>query len=388
MSIRKHEGAHGTAYYVYVRDAQGSKRYVGKARTRTDAKQLERKAKDVEWKVKEGLAPPEEVCRQTLGELLPKWAEGRKAQGKRAWRADRNRVAKHLTPYLRDLRLGDVTPLVLKRLIADKRKEKLSEQSIKLLLMLLSRFYNEAIEDGIASRNPVRLLDKHSRPHPFHDPRTVPFLETKEAIRAMYRALPEDIQPMFAVGVFGGLRTGEIRALEWKDVRFDRRLIHVQRSVKGPLKDKQSRFVPINDALLGVLKAWRLRSPTGNGLLFPPSPGGRPGRNKKEQTLGDHLRAALTACELPAMSWYQATRHTFASHYVMDGRPLETLREILGHCSVLVTERYAHLRPGTFAPADFQAVSVDLGDGAVLSMVGNKDGTRSEERSKTTSNML
>lgn len=152
------------------------------------------------------------------------------------------------------------------------------------------------------------------------------------------------------VAMFGGLRTGEIRALEWKDVRFDRRLIHVQRSVKGPLKDKQSRFVPINDALLGVLKAWRLRSPTGNGLLFPPSGQGRPGRNKKEQTLGGHLRAALTACELPTMSWYQATRHTFASHYIMDGRPLETLREILGHCSVVVTERYAHLRPGTFVP--------------------------------------
>ena len=43
-----------------------------------------------------------------------------------------------------------------------------------------------------------------------------------------------------------------------------------------------------------------------------------------------------------------------------DGRPIEKLQEILGHSSVTVTERYAHLGPEMFTEADFAAVAVDL----------------------------
>jgi integrase len=43
--------------------------------------------------------------------------------------------------------------------------------------------------------------------------------------------------------------------------------------------------------------------------------------------------------------WYESTRHTFASHYVMAGGTLEQLRDLLGHSTVTTTERYAHLVP-------------------------------------------
>jgi site-specific recombinase XerD len=48
---------------------------------------------------------------------------------------------------------------------------------------------------------------------------------------------------------------------------------------------------------------------------------------------------------LPPISFYQATRHTFASQWVMAGHPIERLSKILGHSSVMVTEIYAHLKP-------------------------------------------
>jgi hypothetical protein len=72
------------------------------------------------------------------------------------------------------------------------------------------------------------------------------------------------------------------------------------------------------------------------------------------------LRAALAALELPKMTWYQATRHTFASQWVMAGGTIEKLREVLGHSTVLVTERYAHLRADFFSPQDLNRISVDL----------------------------
>ncbi|MFH1151364.1 MAG: tyrosine-type recombinase/integrase [Actinomycetota bacterium] len=64
----------------------------------------------------------------------------------------------------------------------------------------------------------------------------------------------------------------------------------------------------------------------------------------------------------------QRIRHTMASHWVFDGRPIEKLKEILGHSSVLVTERYAHLRPDAFTAEDYRAACVDLAEPKVVSM--------------------
>jgi site-specific recombinase XerD len=58
-------------------------------------------------------------------------------------------------------------------------------------------------------------------------------------------------------------------------------------------------------------------------------------------TIRKHLKDALEKLQLPALTWYSATRHTFASQWVLAGNSLEKLREIMGHSTVQVTERYA-----------------------------------------------
>jgi site-specific recombinase XerD len=50
--------------------------------------------------------------------------------------------------------------------------------------------------------------------------------------------------------------------------------------------------------------------------------------------------------------WYWCTRHTFASKWVMEGGSIEKLKEMLGHYSVVITERYAHLKPELFTAGD------------------------------------
>ena len=59
------------------------------------------------------------------------------------------------------------------------------------------------------------------------------------------------------------------------------------------------------------------------------------------------LKAALAAAKAPAMRWYEATRHSFASRYVQAGGSLMKLAAILGHSATEVTLRYAHLQPAT-----------------------------------------
>jgi integrase len=70
------------------------------------------------------------------------------------------------------------------------------------------------------------------------------------------------------------------------------------------------------------------------------------------------------------MTWYCASRHTFASLFVLGGGSLELLRTLTGHASVTTTERYSHLRPDLFPEATFAAMNVDLSQpaGTVVSL--------------------
>ncbi len=82
-------------------------------------------------------------------------------------------------------------------------------------------------------------------------------------------------------------------------------------------------------------------------------------------TPGKHLRRTLKRLGLarPGLGWYEATRHTFASQWVLAGGSIEKLSKVLGHHSVVLTERYVHLRPDLFAERDLVTIQLDLGAG-------------------------
>lgn len=254
------------------------------------------------------------------------------------------------------------------------------------LVRLLSTFFSDLCErprETGAAANPVRTLPRSTRRlmKPTHDSRDTPFLESLSDVRRVFQALPEPFSVAFAVGAFAGLRTGEVLGLEWGDVDLARGRIRVHQQVQdsrlGPLKDSEPRTVQVQTRLAPVLAAYRLKT-GGEGLLFKPDrPGRRAGRNgtpstfMRPNTLHAALREALKNCKLPvSLTWYQCTRHTFASQWVAAGGSLEKLADQMGHASTWVTERYAHVRPEHFRDADRRLLDVDLGStGEVVPML-------------------
>jgi integrase len=162
-----------------------------------------------------------------------------------------------------------------------------------------------------------------------------------------------------AIGAFAGLRTGEVLGLKWEHVDLPARRIHVRESISGPLKDKDSRMVPILSALAPVLIAWKLKT-GGEGRVIPSMR--ISGRELNKKTPGRNIHATLKrlGLERPGLGWYEATRHTFASQWVLEGGSIEVLKEILGHYSVVVTERYTHLRPDLFADRERSTIPLAL----------------------------
>ncbi len=315
-----------------------------------------------------------------LGDLAPDFLARRKLTH-RAGAEDGYRWRKHLGPTFDRLRPGEVDAGRLRAFAEAKLAEGLSPGTIRILVAILSALYTDLVERGLAVANPTRNLPRSTMRlmRSTHDPRTTPFIERLSDVRRIYLALPEPFHVAYAVGALAGLRTGEVFALRWEHVDLERRRIHVRESVKGPLKDKDSRVVPVLNPLVPILTAWRLET-GGRGRVVPPLR--RDGTKIDKHTPGEYLREALDQLGLarPGLRWYQATRHTFASQWVMAGGSIEKLKELLGHYSVVVTERYAHLRPDLFTARDLATIEIDLSPGAAaptpfLTEIGHEMGS-------------
>jgi integrase len=260
---------------------------------------------------------------------------------------ERSRWRRHLEVAFGDLLPVEVDAVRIRTFVEEKLATGLSSTSVGRCVGLLSSLFADLVEKGLAPRNPVETVPRAVRRlyRDRHDPRTTPFLETEADIRQLHGELTGTLRTLFAVAVTTALRPSELLALEWGDVNFTLRRVQVQRRVRmghlGTPKSGHGRSVPLSPLALNVLREHR--AATGETVrVFQPN-GDR--RFLEMAEFRDEWRAALARAGLPQMRFYDATRHTFASQWVMAGQPIEKLSKILGHSTVLTTERYAHLKP-------------------------------------------
>jgi integrase len=269
------------------------------------------------------------------------------------------------------LRPSEVDAGLIRAFIEKKLSEGLASGTVRIMIALLSSLYTDLIEDKQAEHNPAKGLPRKTMRliKPSHDPRTTPFIERLSDVNRIFQDLPEPLNIAYAIGVLAGLRTSEGAGVRWRSVDIQGRRIHVREQAGKkagedtvPLKDKESRVVPILDPLLPILTAWKLKTGgEGDARVVPPMR--VDGKKLSKQSRGKYLQATLKKLGLdrPGLGWYEATRHTFASHWVISGGSIEKLKEMLGHYSVVVTERYAHLRPDLFSLGDLGTINLTLG---------------------------
>jgi len=353
----------------------GKRKTRGGLRSRDDAERVLAKVLGDIAQGRSGL-PADPAIIPKLSELAPDYFERRK-RTHRAGFEDASRWRKHVAPYFEHLRPAQVDAARMRAFIEAKLAQKANPATVRIYIALLSALFADLCERGIAQSNPARGLPRSTMRlmRSTHDPRTTPFIEKLTDVRRIYLALPEPLNVAYAIGALAGLRTGEVFALRWQHVDLATRRAHVRECVRGPLKDKDSRMVPILDALAPILAAWKLKT-GGEGLVIPPLR--CDGEKIDKHTPGIYLRAALKQLGLTraGLGWYEATRHTFASQWVMAGASIEKLKEILGHYSVVMTERYAHLRPELFTQPDLATIAIDVRpSGAKVAEVGHRMAT-------------
>src|SRR5262249_16869627 len=128
-----------------------------------------------------------------------------------------------------------------------------------------------------------------------------------------------------------GMRLGEILNVKWDDVDFASGFIYVRDS-----KNSEGRAVPVDGLLTEFLRAYRRRE--GTDLVFCNSAG---------RKILDIRTGFVNACKRAGIANFRIhdMRHSFAAAFVSAGGDLYVLKEILGHKSITMTQRYAHLSP-------------------------------------------
>ena len=140
------------------------------------------------------------------------------------------------------------------------------------------------------------------------------------------------------VALHTGMRKGEILGLEWRRVDLQANLLHLE---AHNTKAGRRRSVPLNrlarEALLGRMRYRASQCPDSPWVFAHPD-GSR---------IQDVKKAFGTACQKAGIADFRIhdLRHTCAAWLVSAEVPLAEVRDLLGHSTVKMTERYAHLAP-------------------------------------------
>jgi integrase len=160
--------------------------------------------------------------------------------------------------------------------------------------------------------------------------------EPRRFMRAvMDEQTPDYLRCMVLLARNTGMRRGEMFSLEWRDVNMHRREIMLRAE---NTKSNKARRISLNAVALKGLRAWQGRKEIRlSPLVFP-----NPGSGKRMTHFKRSWANLLSRAEVTDLTFHDL-RHDFASQLRLKGVPLEVVRDALGHSSIQLTERYAHV---------------------------------------------
>jgi integrase len=213
----------------------------------------------------------------------------------------------------------------------------LSLKSINNVLTVLHKLLALAQEQGVLQHVPRVKLFKTDKP-------AFDFLSFEEAERLINAAEPE-WRTLILVALKTGLRLGELIGLQWADLDLQRGKLHVRRTiwrgVVGLPKGGRERTVDLPASAVEALKAHRHLC----GPYVFCQPDGQPlTAGMTKHPLLRALRMAGISRPEGIIGWHDL-RHTYGSHLAMRGVALKVIQELMGHATIEMTMRYAHLSP-------------------------------------------
>ena len=249
-------------------------------------------------------------------------------------------LRKYLMPIFGDCGLAEINRQMIQGLVAQMSKN-LAPKSVSLAKNCLSKVLSTAVQWGYIQTNPATgvrlptLTIQHER-----------IALTPEQLRQLLADLEEPYKSMVLIATLTGLRRGELFALRWGVLDFERKMIRVRESVyeghfSTPKTRSSIRSIAMSEVLAEMFRNLRPKDASANDLVFS-SRKGTP--LQSENILKRIIHPACERLKLPKVGWH-TLRHTSAT-LLHEHEPLRVAQAILGHSDLQTTLGYTHVLPG------------------------------------------
>jgi integrase len=279
--------------------------------------------------------------RVSIGKLRPKTAT-----------VYRGYVRREVSPRIGAMRIGDVRPVHVQRVIDEALGSGLSARSVVQLRAIMRAAFQQAVRWRLVSVNP---LDGVTPPKVEAPKLRIP---SAKDVAALLACVTPDYRVPLAVAAGTGLRRGEILAIEWGSVDLEgvQPSLHVAGTLQRvagelvvlpPKTTRSRRTVPLPASLVALLRTHRANQLERRLLVGPAWTGEYvfdrgDGRPVDPDAFGKAFRNSRTAAGLEGVRLHDL-RHGFASMLVAAGTNLRIVSDVLGHATVGFTlQTYVH----------------------------------------------
>jgi len=197
----------------------------------------------------------------------------------------------------------------------------------------MSKAFKIGIQNGKITVNPARLVPQRKEPAG-----KLRYLTDEEEVRLRLalKSRPRSI-PQLDIALHTGMRKSEQFSVTWDQVDFTQKFLHLSATKNG-----SDRYVSLNSEAIRALESLkethkRLKLPDDSTLFVS-------AQNKPMADPREWFGSACEEANIEGVTWH-TLRHTFASRLVMAGVDLKTVQDLMGHKTIAMTARYAHLSP-------------------------------------------
>jgi integrase len=267
----------------------------------------------------------------TLEELLDKYKENHKNQ--RSFRGGKDYCLKNFRDHFgEDTRLINIRYVDLET-YRNRLREKPTRHgtlrataSVNREIACLRHVFSKAVEWEMMEQNPFtkgRALVVKANNKRFR------YLTEDEIQRLLDNCVNDYTKDIVKAVINSGMRRQEVLSLKWSQIRNG--FIYLTKT-----KTDEARQIPINDDLSELFKDIRKTNQLKFDYVFCDN------RGRPFKQITRSFQASLQKAGIDDFRFHDL-RHTFASHFVMRKGSLKDLQEILGHKTLTMTMRYAHL---------------------------------------------
>jgi integrase len=245
---------------------------------------------------------------------------------KRSWKRD-VQLVDHLIKFFKGKLLIQIKPADIELYKTNRKSEGVSGSTINRELAALKRIFYIAIKNKKAKYNPVTDVKFMQEP-----PGRTRYLNLEE-INKLLTKCNDQVKPVVIVALNTGMRSQEILDLKWNNIFIENTInpyLEIEISKNG-----KKRFIPLNNTLITLFSDLKIKS-DGRSEIFLNY------RNQPLKHIRKQFHYARDKANINDVRFHDL-RHTFASHYLMNGGDLLSLKQILGHSTLKMVERYAHL---------------------------------------------